>query len=213
MTHIVSRGENLYRIAKSYHIDYRHLMRANRITDPSQLEVGQKLVIPGVSAPLPVIRAPISGGMSAQDIHRLAQVTKPGYWKTITVHHSGTRQGGAAPFNRDHLRRRMGGLFYHFVVGNGTLTRDGEIEVGFRWKKQIKANRPFDIQVCLVGDFSKDHVSRAQMDSTVNLIRVLAKDYNIPVSGIRKHSDIKGKHTACPGGYFPFNELLSEVRR
>jgi LysM repeat protein len=211
--HSVERGQTLYRIAKNYRVDVRDLMRANHISDPSQLEVGQKLVIPsGGVAPAPVIRT-AGRGMDADEISRLIGVKKPGYWKTITVHHSATRQGGAAPFHRDHVRRRMGGLFYHFVIGNGSLTRNGEVEVGFRWKKQIKANRPYDIQICLVGDFSKNHVSQAQLDSTVNLIRVLMNEYHIPRSAVRKHEDIKGKHTQCPGRYFPFQELLNELSR
>ena len=105
----------------------------------------------------------------------------------------------------------MGGLFYHFVIGNGSGSGDGEIEVGWRWKKQVKANRAHDIQICLVGDFSRGRVSEAQFDSLLALIAVLRAEYGISLHALRKHEDIKGRHTECPGKYFPFYRLLSRL--
>ena len=52
--HQVKPGENLYRIGKAYGVDYRELARANGITDPSRIEVGDKLVIPNATRELPV---------------------------------------------------------------------------------------------------------------------------------------------------------------
>lgn len=52
--HVVRRGENLFRIGKAYGIDYRDLARRNRIADPSQIEVGQQVFIPGATRRLPV---------------------------------------------------------------------------------------------------------------------------------------------------------------
>jgi murein DD-endopeptidase MepM/ murein hydrolase activator NlpD len=51
---VVRRGENLYRIGKAYGVDYRELARRNRIDDPSRIEVGQKIFIPGGRRELPV---------------------------------------------------------------------------------------------------------------------------------------------------------------
>jgi murein DD-endopeptidase MepM/ murein hydrolase activator NlpD len=45
--HVVKPGENLYRIALHYGVSVEDVMRANGIRDPSALEVGQRLVIPG----------------------------------------------------------------------------------------------------------------------------------------------------------------------
>ncbi|HTL71390.1 MAG TPA: N-acetylmuramoyl-L-alanine amidase, partial [Candidatus Eisenbacteria bacterium] len=203
----VERGQTIYRIAKTYGVDVRELMRLNAVRDPSQLEVGQKIFIP---RPAPAVR-PAERPLS-QSVERLVG-RKYSYsnWKTITVHHSGTKTGSAEGFHRDHLRRRMGGLFYHFVIGNGTKTRDGQIEVGFRWQRQVKANRPYDIQICLVGDFSEDRPSEAQFESLVELITVLRRQYDIPLSSIRTHGKIPGKHTECPGKNFPFDRLIARL--
>ena len=149
LTHRVEHGQTIYRIAKKYRVDAGDLMRANRVQDPALLKVGQILVIPGVFL-LPQEK-PVKftgSGMSLGEVRALVGLKRLfSDWRTITLHHSATQRGSARLFHRDHLRRRMGGLFYHFVIGNGSYTRDGEIEVGWRWKKQIKANRPYDIQI------------------------------------------------------------------
>jgi LysM repeat protein len=208
----VEHGQTVYRIAKNYGMDWHELMRVNRISNPSSLEVGQQLFIPRLAPPVFV---PMRGGpLGYEDIRSLvgAPRTKSD-WRTITVHHSGTRTGSAKLFHRDHMRRHMGGLFYHFVIGNGTNSPEGGLEVGFRWQRQIKANRPYDIQICLVGDFDEQDVSEAQFSTLVELIQVLRQDYGIGIENIRKHEDIKGKHTACPGRNFPFQRLLVELSR
>ncbi|MEO8353486.1 MAG: hypothetical protein ABI680_17290, partial [Chthoniobacteraceae bacterium] len=60
-------------------------------------------------------------------------------WRYIVVHNSGTRQGSAKAFDHYHrnVRRMANGMAYHFVIGNGTSTGDGQIEVGGRWRRQI----------------------------------------------------------------------------
>jgi murein DD-endopeptidase MepM/ murein hydrolase activator NlpD len=62
-THVVEKGETLYRIAKAYGIDPRELMEANGITDPKALAPGQELFVPG--APRPVDVPPTAGGPAA----------------------------------------------------------------------------------------------------------------------------------------------------
>lgn len=208
--HVVSRGETLYRIAKNYHVDVNRLMLANGIRTPGQLAAGQKIYIPGVEAVAPAY-APRGGGMSIEDVRRLLGPAHATVWKTITVHHSGTEVGGAESFNRDHLRRHMGGLFYHFVIGNGSRTGDGQIEVGWRWKRQVRSNRPNDINICLVGNFDKQQVSDAQFNSLVSLITVLREDYHVSLANVRRHRDIKGRHTECPGNHFPFQRLIAAL--
>ena len=209
--HEVQRGETLYRIAKTYGMDWHELMAANRIGHPGQLETGQRLFIPQGA---PQLAPPLMPGpLTLDDLRRIIGPRRSQYsWSTITVHHSGTLQGGAQAFNRNHIQRHMGGLFYHFVIGNGSSTPDGALEVGWRWQQQVKANRPNDIQVCLVGDFNRQFVSDAQFNTLVKLIQVLREEYGVPIENIRRHEDIPGKNTECPGQHFPFSRLISELR-
>lgn len=45
--HTVKRGENLFRIAKTYNIDLQELAEVNDITDISKIKEGQRIFIPG----------------------------------------------------------------------------------------------------------------------------------------------------------------------
>jgi len=47
--HTVREGQTLYRIGKIYRVDDQLLLRYNGIEDPTRLQVGQKLFIPGVT--------------------------------------------------------------------------------------------------------------------------------------------------------------------
>ena len=52
--HVVKPGETLYRIGRAYDLNYAELARVNRLRDPNQIHVGQKLFIPGAARQLPV---------------------------------------------------------------------------------------------------------------------------------------------------------------
>ena len=40
------KGDNPYKLAKKFHITPEELMKANGITDPKKIQIGQKLKIP-----------------------------------------------------------------------------------------------------------------------------------------------------------------------
>ena len=52
--HRVRPGENLYRIGKAYGIPLKRLAAVNHLSDPSRIEVGQRIFIPGARRQLPV---------------------------------------------------------------------------------------------------------------------------------------------------------------
>jgi hypothetical protein len=140
-------------------------------------------------------------------------------WKFIVVHNSGTRQGNARVFDyyHRHVRRMQNGLAYHFVIGNGTSTGNGQIEVGDRWRRQINGGHVHSdflnniaLGICLVGDFNRDQPTQAQLDSCGELIRYLrercgkADGRAIPV---RPHREMNPPRwaTDCPGDAFPYS--------
>jgi len=49
--HIVQRGETLFRIALNYGVTVEELAALNAIIDPSNIQVGQRLLVPGIAAP------------------------------------------------------------------------------------------------------------------------------------------------------------------
>jgi len=52
--HVVKPGETLFRIGKAYDVSFEELAKANRLKDPSQIYVGQRILIPGANRQLPV---------------------------------------------------------------------------------------------------------------------------------------------------------------
>jgi N-acetylmuramoyl-L-alanine amidase len=139
-------------------------------------------------------------------------------WRFIIVHNSGTRQGNARIFDYYHrnVRRMRNGLAYHFVIGNGTSSGNGEIEVGDRWRRQINGGHVhsdylnnISLGICLVGDFNRSQPTRAQLDSCEELIRYLrdrcgkVERHDIPV---RPHREMNPPRwpTDCPGDDFPY---------
>ena len=136
-------------------------------------------------------------------------------WECIVIHHSATTTGCARQFDRAHKGRGWDGLGYHFVIGNGTDTPNGRIEVGSRWLEQkhgahCKTPDGFynqhGIGICLVGNFEERRPSRAQMDSLVGLVAFLMAECDIPLGRVHTHGGITGR-TLCPGRYFPLAEL------
>lgn len=46
-TYTVVKGDNPYSIARKFHVSYQALLEANNIEDPTKIQIGQKLKIPG----------------------------------------------------------------------------------------------------------------------------------------------------------------------
>lgn len=138
-------------------------------------------------------------------------------WKYIVLHHSATKEGNAAQFDAFHKKKRKWkyGLAYHFVIGNGTYSGDGEIEVGSRWKKQLHGAHTgkmslnkIAIGICLVGNFeTQDSPTKRQLRSLLYLVRYLCKKHDISVDNVVGHYNIQKNHTSCPGKYFPIDEF------
>ncbi len=144
-------------------------------------------------------------------------------WKWIILHHSDDRSGNLAKYDDVHRNTNKweNGCGYHFVVGNGSQSGDGEIEMSERWRRQIQGahakvpgNRfnEHGIGICLVGDFDEGgrRPTPAQMEELVRLIRWLKDRYGIQDCDVRGHSDCCA--TQCPGRHFPWAELRARTR-
>jgi hypothetical protein len=128
------------------------------------------------------------------------------HWQWIVVHHSATTTGSAATFDREHRQKGWDELGYHFVIGNGSLSGDGQIEVGSRWPKQkwgAHAKTPdnrfndYGIGICLVGNFDIDRPTSRQLESVTRLVSYLMETYHIPAEDVLGHGQTKP--TDCPG--------------
>ena len=142
-------------------------------------------------------------------------------WRFIVVHNSGTRQGNARIFDYYHryVRKMKNGLAYHFVIGNGTSSGNGQIEIGNRWTKQLQGGHVHSdylnniaLGICLVGDFNRDLPTREQLESLDELIRYLRTRVG-KIDGkpaiVKAHKEINPPQwpTDCPGDRFPYRWL------
>ncbi len=163
-------------------------------------------------------------GKVAIDIEKLCKVdVDENAWEYVVLHHSATGEGNASNFDRYHREKRKWshGLAYHFVIGNGNGSGNGEIEVGDRWKNQIHgahtANMDFNrisIGICLVGNFEEDNKpTGSQFASLISLVDYVSKRYKIPESNVIMHNQVVQKGTVCPGKNFPYEQLIDRVTR
>ena len=130
------------------------------------------------------------------------EVNNPEY---IIIHHSATKQGDAETFRRAHKANGWRDIGYHYVIGNGTYSGDGEVETG-RPENESGAHCSADgmnfksIGICLVGNFDIDKPTVAQMEALERLCRDIMARYKIPVSRVLGHGEVAA--TNCPGKNF-----------
>jgi LysM repeat protein len=201
--HVVRRGDTLSGIARTYGTSVSNLKQMNSLkTD--LIKIGQTLKIPQTTG-------------SGQNLNKLLSGIRVdrSRWRYIVGHHSATKYGNATIYDRNHRRRGMSnGLAYHFVIGNGIDSGDGEIEIGQRWKKQLEGGHVrkrevnlTGIGICLVGNFQEIHPSRKQMASFMALVDHLGGDVLSNRYKFAVHKEVDRNHTVCPGRNFPLKSM------
>lgn len=167
-----------------------------------------------VSVTPTVARAPAKAGLSSERAWVPSAPARP--WKWIVIHHSATPGGSASVFDRMHRDKGWDELGYHFVIGNGTDSGNGQVEVGTRWPRQkwgAHAKTPdnrfndYGIGICLVGNFDIENPTPQQMQALGKLTAYLMRTYKVPAGNIIGHRDTKA--TDCPGK----NLNIAQVRR
>jgi N-acetyl-anhydromuramyl-L-alanine amidase AmpD len=144
-------------------------------------------------------------------------------WQYVVIHHSAHERGGYASIDREH-RDRLGtdGCGYHFIIGNGTESPDGQIEVARRWSDQkagahCRDGRTADVNdygigICLVGDLDSEGPSTRQLEAARELVAYLRQRYDIPAENIGSHAQLAASPTACPGKKFPIQAVVGTGR-
>jgi N-acetylmuramoyl-L-alanine amidase len=156
-------------------------------------------------------------------IRRPGDLTNPrvemGRWHYIVLHHSGESSGGYASIDRFHREEKhWDECGYHFVIGNGSESGDGEIEVGGRWQKQKHGAHTHPpghteyndegVGICLVGNFNEAPPTPKQIEACRRLVAYLQARCGVSATGVMTHGDAEGAKTDCPGRYFPYDRLL-----
>ena len=141
-------------------------------------------------------------------------------WRYIVLHHGDHASGSYAQIDRDH-RDRLGtqGCGYHFVIGNGTESPDGRVEVASRWLNQkagahcrdstIADANDYGIGICLIGDLDEKAPTAKQVEATQALVAYLRDRYEVPADRVVTHAAIAQSATSCPGKLFPVDSIVN----
>ena len=219
----VKPGDTLGSIATEHGTSAEALAALNEISDPKSLRAGSVIKLPAAhtttenARPTAEQRFPLPS-----DLKRILDATPVGKsrWKNIVVHHSASSKGSLKSMDMYHRQKRKmeNGLAYHFVIGNGRGSPDGKIEIGNRWKRQIKgghlasdAQNYVSLGICLVGNFDVSKPTAAQMKSLTALTAYLMRRCNISKSAVKSHQQINTRPTACPGKQFPMQSLMNNL--
>lgn len=180
---------------------------------------------PVASAPTPVESSRAKSIVPEVPRSWLPPAAQERHWTAIVIHHSATSTGNAQIFDRWHREgNHWDGVGYDFVIGNGSDSADGTVEVTFRWEQQREgahcggtpgnwANEEA-VGICLVGDFSQSPPTSAQIRALVALVRFLQQRYEIPTNRVYGHGATPGARvTECPGRQFPMARFKAELDR
>ena len=139
-----------------------------------------------------------------------------GVWQRVVLHGTASTQGALKLLDRyqTNVQGVAGGTPYHFVIGNGSGSGDGQIEVSSRWKKgeatEVAALGEGSIQVCMVGDFQHQAPTKAQLEALDELLDYLAlKIGNLPIA---THEGVSGTSSRCMGAKFPIEQIVNSAR-
>jgi N-acetyl-anhydromuramyl-L-alanine amidase AmpD len=166
--------------------------------------------------------APYFGESGGNELFYPSKADRP--WKYIVLHHSAGATGSYDQIDREH-RKILGydGCGYHFVIGNGTGSEDGQIEVAQRWVNQKHGvhcrnakNADIDeygIGICFVGDLDKEPPTARQVAAAKALIGYLSTRYRITRSHVETHAHLAATPTVCPGRHFRLEALVASKPR
>ncbi len=203
--HVVQRGETLYSIARRYGVDLWAIVRANNISNPNRIYVGQRLVIPGSSPPTPPPPSPpppSSGFQLGGQTHTLAHPNEMNYagmkWVKFQVRWL-PGMGGGEVAGRVQQGHSAGFKVLLSVVG-GTLHPSSIDFAGFtEFLRQVAQQGPDAIEVWNEQNFDREWPA-GQISPTQYVQRVLAPAYQAIKSVNSNILVISGAPT--PTGYF-----------
>ena len=104
------------------------------------------------------------------------------------------------------------------MIGNGTDSPDGQIEIAERWRNQKQGVHcrngktpevnEYGVGICLVGNFDQTAPTAKQTAAARALVAYLSDRYSIANDHLGTHDQFANGPTSCPGQYFPADAIL-----
>ncbi len=123
----------------------------------------------------------------------------------VTLHGSGTARGDA--HQMDRLRRMThradAAASHHFVIGNGTDSADGSVQLGERWADSLTQDGT--MHLCMVGDFSRAGPTPEQLEALDELVDYLTLKTGRLEVGPHESAEQTAR---CLGPFFPLHLVM-----
>lgn len=121
--------------------------------------------------------------------------------KYVVLHHADAKNCTVQDVHRWHLNNGWSGIGYHYFVN-----KNGEVFTG-RPLNKIGAHclnhNEISVGICAEGDFENETMSVKQKKAIAEVVRYIKGTY--PEAVVVGHKELKA--TACPGKYYPLDEL------
>jgi len=124
----------------------------------------------------------------------------------IVVHHAaGDSSAEDVHYNHIHENHWSGIGYHYYIELNGQIHRGRpERMMG----AHVNKHNHEALGVCFSGNYETRKVMpKAQLDAGKALLADLQRRY--PQAKVRRHKDMPDNATACPGKYFPFDEIVN----
>ncbi len=158
---------------------------------------------------------PSAGAFCLSRYYRLGSVKKairsytdqmPGRWSRIEIYYSGTESGniksafgGASDVGvdehinpvRDTKEKVSNGVNCHFIICNGRVGHDGQIEPTEKWQQQslVTHYSKQTIRICVIADDKAKTPTDFQIKRTEALVEELCRKFHIQPESIRYPAD------------------------
>ncbi len=137
----------------------------------------------------------------------------------IVVHHTGSSILGPLDSPklvklRHKYLRGFEDIGYHYLIGNGYLTGDGEIYQGRDIEKigaHAKGHNKDSLGIALIGNFNISRPTENQWESLIELLYSQCDMYDLNPSNIYGHKELEGADTSCPGKHVNMNRIRRDV--
>ena len=133
----------------------------------------------------------------------------------IILHHSATLDGRTfswSAIKRYHVQT-LGWKDVGYHAGVELVDDDYFAIIGRPWDKDgahTVGQNGLALGLCFVGNYDLYVPDNEMLEVGASVVKMWRKIYDIPVSGIHKHSEYANK--TCPGVLFPFTEFLLKCR-
>lgn len=132
-------------------------------------------------------------------------------WTHIVIHHTAAEEKDAEQIRRYHLSLGWRDIGYHFVIEkDGKLAPGRSLDLPGAHCKAAGMNSKA-LGIALIGNFDNHSPAEVQVAALVRLVIRLMSEHQISLQNVTIHRMVPGAATRCPGRYFPWERIRSEL--